>query len=212
MQVPALLLRALATARASLAIYDRTCISFPIATKAATGGALTFFADFNAQRIELARRNELAARVHAEREPFRFDGRRSAAFTSMSTFWTGLVNHWWYGMLEVLLPQAAGGWRTVAAKVALSQFVANPFLYLPTFYLWTGAILGRPLAETRTKAQNEYWEVLRACWLVMGTANAACFAIVPVQLQTSFMAVAVFVYNNVLSLIANRDRARRKLD
>ena len=93
--------------------------------------------------------------------------------------------------------------------MALCQFVANPFMYLPTFYIWTGAVLGRPFAETRAKAQREYWEVLRACWLVMGTANAACFALVPVQLQTSFMALAVFVYNNVLSLIANRDRAAK---
>ncbi len=202
MHIPAMLTRLLAA-------YDRTCIVAPIATKTVTGGALTFFADFNAQRIELSRRNRQAAQARAEREPFRFDWRRSLAFTSMSAVWTGSVNHWWYGMLDTMLPQAAGGWRSVAAKVALCQFVANPFMYLPTFYIWTGAVLGRPFAETRAKAQREYWEVLRACWLVMGTANAACFALVPVQLQTSFMALAVFVYNNVLSLIANRDRAAK---
>ena len=185
--------------------YDHALHARPIFVKAATGGTLAFLGDLNAQRLELWRRRESG---HANNSTFVFDRRRSLALTSMSTFWTGPVNHAWYNLLERRWPQAAGGQlRAVVAKTALSQLVANPFLYLPTFYLWTGAMLGRTLRETRAKARNEYWPVLRACWAVMGSANVLMFACVPAPYQASFMAGAVFCYNTVLSLLSNADRA-----
>ena len=185
--------------------YDHALHARPIVVKAATGGLLAFLGDLNAQRLELWRHSREGG-DHAE--PFEFDRRRSLALTSMSTFWTGPVNHLWYNMLELRWPQASGGHiRSVLTKTALSQFVANPFLYLPTFYLWTGAVLGRTLRETRAKASREYWPVLRACWVVMGTANMLMFSCVPARYQASFMAGAVFCYNTVLSLLSNADRA-----
>jgi hypothetical protein len=186
--------------------YDAALLRRPRVVKAATGGVLAFLGDYNAQRLEMCRTPEPLPPTTALSEASTFDWWRSLAFTSMSTFWTGPVNHWWYELLERRLPQVGGGWRVVLSKVAASQLLANPFLYLPTFYLWTGLVLGRSLPETVSKARREYWEVLRACWLVLGTANVFMFAVVPMRWQASFMAVATFCYNNVLSIIANRDR------
>lgn len=183
--------------------YDRALHARPVLTKSCTGGGLAFLGDLNAQQLEVLWDDSA---IEQERSAMsRIDVRRSAAFTSMSLIWTGPVNHTFYELLERWFPQSYG-WRTVLPKVAATQLFANPFLYLPTFYLWTGLVLGRSLEETKAKARREYWETLRACWLVMGAANVFMFTLISVQYQASFMAFATFCYNIILSIIANRDR------
>ena len=193
--------------------YDAALLARPIAVKAATGGSLAFLGDLNAQALEVLGRNRRRRIDEQCTQPdavLHFDKRRSAALTSMSTFWTGPVNHMWYNKLELAFPQVGGGLRSVVAKTALSQLFANPFLYLPTFYVWTGAILGRSLDETLIKARREYWPVLQACWIVLGSSNLIMFSFVPTAYQATFQAVAVFCYNTVLSLLSNTDRSVRR--
>ncbi|CAE8734407.1 unnamed protein product [Polarella glacialis] len=185
--------------------YDRRLGAHPVVTKAITGGFLAFLGDFQAQQIEKRRNNGAFSWQHLE-----LNAQRSAAFTSLSTFWTGLVNPVWYGILERWLPQA-GGWLTVLPKVAASQLIANPFFYMPTFYLWTGLILGRTLDESITKARREYWDTLLACWAVMGTANIFMFWLIPVHYQAVFAALATFCVNLVLSLISNADQCAENM-
>ena len=103
---------------------------------------------------------------------------------------------------------SGGAWR-VATKIAASQLFANPFCYLPTFYLWTGVVFGRTLAETKEKAKREYWATLRATWAVLGSANVIMFTRIPVAYHATFIGVASFIYQNVLSLLANRDRVQQ---
>ena len=210
----ALLLEVVSSTTALYNAYDAALTLRPRVVKAMTGGTLSFLGDANAQCLEVWSRNQQKLRNAPESErhsvqleQLQFDARRSLAFTSLASFWTGPVNHAWYNLLEAVMPQARSGASQVVAKVAASQLVANPFGYLPTFYLWTGAVLGRTLVETRDKATREYWSTLRATWAVLGTANVVMFAAVPVHYQATFMAVTSFIYQNVLSLLANRDRA-----
>ena len=198
--------RFLASPSALLQTYDAALRVRPRLVKAMTGGSLAFLGDLNAQHLELWSRNQ-QQRINgssSEPESFQFDHWRSLAFSTMAFGWSGPANHAFYNLLERFMPQAGGGVRTVAAKVVASQLLVNPFLYLPTFYLWTGGVLGRSLKETGDKAQREYWSMLKATWAVLGTANVLAFSVVPVPYQATFMAVASFAYQNVLSLLANR--------
>ena len=207
----AILASFVSSSAALLHAYDAALLVRPRVVKAATGGSLAFLGDLNAQRLEVWSRNQQRRRRgSSELENFRFDGRRSLAFTTMAAGWTGPVNHAWYNLLERLMPQAGGGLLVVAAKVGASQLIANPFFYLPTFYLWTGAVLGRSLSETHDKARREAWSVLKATWVVLGTANVLMFSVIPVSYQATFMALTSFVYQNMLSLLANRDRAKQR--
>ena len=200
---------------AALAAYDAALLARPRVVKSLTGGGLAFLGDLNAQRLEVWGRNRLRSDAECEQAPperMLFDGRRSFAFTTMGTFWTGLFNHEWYNLLERRLPMAGGGWARVAAKVAMAQLLVNPFVYLPVFYLWTGAVLRRSLKDTQAKAQREYWGMLRATWLVLGSANIVMFSVMPVRFQAVFMCGVSFVYQNILSLLANADRAATRRD
>ena len=200
---------------AALAAYDAALLARPRVVKALTGGGLAFLGDLNAQRLEVWGRNRLrseAERAQAPPERMVFDARRSFAFTTIGAYWTGLFNHEWYNLLERRLPMAGGGWPRVAAKVAMAQLIVNPFMYLPVFYLWTGLVLRRSLKDTQDKAKREYWAMLQATWLVLGSANVVMFSVMPVRFQAVFMCGVSFVYQNILSLLANADRAATRRD
>lgn len=186
-------------------LYDRLLRQHPIITKAVTGGTLAFAGDLHAQIIEAWSESDSGSVKHV----LSIDTRRSFAFTSLSTCWTGGGNHHWYGLLERYLPQGAG-WRTVLPKVAANQLFMNPFLYMPTFFIWTGVILERSFEETIAKAQGEYWESLRGCWLILGGANVVMFTALPVRYHAVFMCAATFCFNVLLSLISNRDALEKR--
>eukprot|EP00928_Gymnodinium_smaydae_P076507 TRINITY_DN59531_c0_g1_i1.p1 TRINITY_DN59531_c0_g1~~TRINITY_DN59531_c0_g1_i1.p1 ORF type:complete len:231 (+),score=10.63 TRINITY_DN59531_c0_g1_i1:78-770(+) len=185
--------------------YHHSIQSRPVITKCCTGGALSLLGDIGAQSIE-ACRNGSNSSVYQPSVGL-LDWRRTFALSSISVWWTGLVNHHWYEFLDRLMPMATGKTRYVFAKVAINQFIMNPFIFLPCFYMWTGAIFGRSMDETIAKAQDEYWRVLTACWSTLGLGNVVMFCVLPVAYHAVFVSFVTFCHSIALSLISNRDRA-----
>lgn len=113
-----------------------------------------------------------------------YDGRRGLAFGSFATFSSAVLGHYLFVGYERYLPQS-GGVRTLLPKMFVAQLLVNPLWYLPTFYTWTGAVLGQTPAETLEKARREYWVTLKATWLVRVPFDAVNFTLVPVHHQAA---------------------------
>ena len=169
--------------------YERILARAPIAVKTATGTLLGFAGDGTVQTLEGGD----------------YDVHRGIAFTSLAATWNGPCMHASFAMLERSFPQSAG-WRSLFPKLLCTQFFINPFVYLPLFYSWTGVVLGRSVEETLDKARREYWTTLRATWAIMAPFNVVNFLLIPVRHQTAALACVSFVYQVMLSAIANADR------
>ena len=148
--------------------YERALARRPLAVKSATGMILGGCGDFTAQRLEGGTT---------------YDSRRGLAFGSLATFWNGCCMHNILGGLERHLPRS-GGVRTLVPKMFITQLVVNPFLYLPLFYTWTGAVLGRTPAQSLEKARREYWVTLKATWIFFVPFNVVNFTLVLVSFNT----------------------------
>ncbi|KAL1524099.1 hypothetical protein AB1Y20_019009 [Prymnesium parvum] len=174
-----------------LSAFERVLARRPLLVKSGTGLVLGAAGDFTAQRLEGGA----------------YDRRRGFAFTSLATFWNGACMHHLFQWLERALPQSHG-LRSLLPKMCCTQLVINPFVYLPLFYLWTGAVLGRSLAQTREKAEKEYWRTLKATWALFVPFNLVNFGVVPARHQAAALALFSFMYNTAISLIANAESTR----
>ena len=193
-----------------LRAYCRLLDRQPLTVKAITGGTLAFTGDATAQYLEYSQAAVVPVVAAAEGAhqgvfPAWYDQRRALAMTSLGTAYQGLANHFLINRLERLFPTALG-WRSVINKTLVTQLVLNPLCYLPTFFVWTGAVRGLTLEQLQNKVQREYWSTLNATWLIFTPSNLLVYWLVPVPLQTSVTAVVGFTYQVTLSLIAGRGR------
>jgi len=83
-------------------------------------------------------------------------------------------------------------------------------VYLPFFYTWTGAILGRFTEETLEKARLEYGVTLLTTWGIFAPVNILNFGLVPLRHQVAVNTATGFVYNVALSLIAGSGRGAER--
>lgn len=88
--------------------------------------------------------------------------------------------HYILGGLETKFPMAAG-WRSLVSKVCCTQLFVNPLVFLPLFYGWTGAVLGRTTEETVEKVRKEGWDTLMATWAIFTPFNVLNFSVIPVR-------------------------------
>ena len=194
-----------------LRAYCRLLDKQPLTVKAITGGTLAFTGDATAQYLEYCagagaphfRVGGVPSVPHQGVFPAWYDQRRGLAMTSLGAAYQGLANHFLINSLERLFPTALG-LRSVINKTLVTQLVLNPLCYLPTFFVWTGAVRGLTLEQLQTKVQREYWSTLNATWLIFTPSNLFVYWLVPVPLQTSVTAVVGFTYQLTLSLIAGR--------
>eukprot|EP01051_Picozoa_sp_SAG22_P006355 SAG22_NODE_412_length_10893_cov_14.851770_3_plen_137_part_00 len=126
--------------RGALQRYNALLLRQPVLTKLATGGSLGLVGDVVAQKVAEGRET--------------LDYRRLAAFTVFGAGWTGLYNHWWYNTLAAWYPGTSTA--AIAYKLAWNHGVSNPLVYLPTFYVSMGVMLGLSAEEVLNKARAEY--------------------------------------------------------
>ena len=130
-----------------------------------------------------------------------YDVCRGATLTALGTVWNGPFLHVYLNTMEAVFP-AAHGARSVVGKISATQLVANPLMYLPVFFAWTGFMYGLSLEETEAKAKREYVDSLLMTWAVFTPVNAVAFRFVPVPHQAAVFMVAGFVHSTWLSLLA----------
>ena len=181
-----------------LARYERLLALYPMRVKSLLGCSASFAGDTTAQAIE-------QYGVAPERQAsghFEYDHRRGAALTSLGTFWNGPVIHLYFGALERMFPRKPSELGALARKTAFNQLVMNPFVYLPLFYLWTGACAGLSAQQMVDKAQAEYLSTLLAAWGIFTPANLVNFHFVPLRHQQAFHLAVSYIYNTAMSLLA----------
>jgi protein Mpv17 len=136
-----------------------------------------------------------------EQEPW--DPKRSALFASFGFLYQGcaqyyIVNLGW----ERLFPGTKPG--NVLAKVAGMNFLSDPLLFMPTFYIFRETLVQGVLSLSTAKlALEKYLENClldwRNSWLVWLPGHAVTYGIMPPHKRIPWMAFLSFFYMVVLS-------------
>ena len=87
------------------------------------------------------------------------------------------------------------------AKVALNQFLIIPFVYMPLFFLVTGAIAGLDWNQIVARARSLYVSILKRNYLFWLPIQTFQFAVVPPDYQVPFVCVASLCWTILLSSI-----------
>ena len=135
---------------------------------------------------------------------------RTAAFALWNASYCGLAV---YGMYSVWLPRLGVG---VATSVIFDNFLATPFLCLPSYYVWLGAVeawTGEAREFSAAKSLRRYAdeakETLSLSWALWIPIHCLTFSVVPVPLRTHFVAACSFCTLTCMSFLqASLERRR----
>ncbi|CAE7231334.1 MPV17 [Symbiodinium natans] len=110
-----------------LRLYEHALSRAPATITGVVAGSLGFLGDALAQQVERRRATSLASG---------FDKKRSFAFTLYAIGWGAFGLRPWLILLNRRFPGSAPS--DICKKVAVQQFVWNPIVYLPSFYVLNG--------------------------------------------------------------------------
>lgn len=159
-------------------------------------------ADFVCQRLE----SGLAVLPPDEAAPS-YDWRRSFAFSTFTGLYIGGVCTPLYSLYPRI---AASLFRSPSPNVSgavatlCDNFVHVPFLYLPAFYLGTGALRGESSAEMADGLRRNWAMSVASCLSFWLPAQFVIFSMVPAAYRVRCVASCDFVWNVALSFIAHR--------
>ena len=196
--------------------YAALLIAAPVPTKIATAAALGGAGDLIAQlaessegilAIQRAPDSESAsgsAVLNAVMQ--RYDRSRGMAMVAFSGAYTGAFQAWWIGVLQqnIHLPYQ---FADAALKTVLCQFGSIPLVYMPAFFLITGAVRGMSVEASIANGRANYVRIYSrnvGYWIPVQMLQ---FFYVPQEWQISFLCAAGLVWSIILSslsLSANR--------
>ena len=178
---------------AAFAAYTRLLESDPVATKIATAAVLGAAGDAVAQLTEAAQKRS---------EPlFAFDANRALSMVAFSAVYTGAFQAWWIGTLQENV-HLADPIADAAVKTGLCQFGTIPLVYMPTFFLITGAVRGMDLQTAVENAKAQYFRIYFrnvGYWIPVQMVQ---FFYLPQEWHIPFLCVAGFVWSIILSSVA----------
>ena len=150
--------------------YEAAYEARPFLTAAATAGVLGGGGDIIAQKVSGAwsapdacsggdlRLLRTWPQV-IERKP-EINWRRTAAIATASQ---GYAAGFYVMWLRYLARFGEGTVAAVVIKTGLDNFVATPLVYMPEFYIWSGAVKGMSVSESVEKLRDQYWESYVPC-------------------------------------------------
>jgi len=168
--------------------YTQIIVERPLVMKTTTGFCTALAGDVFTQSL-----------TKKEKE---FDKKRLAAFSSFGALWTGPVNHFWLGLMERCFPQG-GGMRMLVPKLALQHAFWNPFVYLPVFFAFNGALRGKDWNAIVNDGEDKFFQTYMSLLAFWVPASYVIFVRVPEPLQSVSMAGVSLVWNAALSFLAN---------
>jgi len=168
--------------------YTSSLAKRPLTTKMGTACGLGAFGDAMAQKMTMDSGDK-------------FDTRRFIAQGAFAGCYTGCVQHIWFNVLARRV--TSSGLKGAALKTFLDQIVFVPVAYVPTFFLFSGAVRGDSLTATLNRMNNRYVDTLVANWSIWLPAAGVMFSVIPTQHQVVFAASCGLIWNTVLSLKAN---------
>ena len=117
--------------------------------------------------------------------------------------YSGLVYPAIFSLYSKIIPGLGlSGQRAVTFKMIGENFIHYP-LYLPAFFIGTGTMRGDDPAETVARLKERYLPTLGMMWVIYLPALYANFAFVPQHAQIFFINGVGFIWNSLLSLVAN---------
>lgn len=175
-----------------VAAYTDLLNTDPVQTKLMTAATLAALGDAVSQSTE---------------EDAAYDLPRGVSFAAFGGLYTGLFQHWWFLALGQMVPAAPPDdlqMRVLAAAVqtGLCQFGTIPLVYLPIFFLITGALRGLSVQQCMERARALYWPLWQrniSFWIPVQMAQ---FLFIEPEWQVPYCCVAGLLWTIVLSKVA----------
>ncbi|GLC46637.1 hypothetical protein PLESTB_001762300 [Pleodorina starrii] len=163
-----------------------TCLeSNPLVTKALTCALLNALGDIFCQLFI---------------EGGKWDIRRTGVFTFMGLALVGPTLHYWYSLLNTLIP--ARGATGALLQLLLDQGVFAP-VFLGTFISVLFTIEGKA-GLIRAKLEQDLWETVKVNWVLWIPAQYINFRFVPPNLQVLTANVVALIWNTYMSFQSHK--------
>jgi len=137
----------------------------------------------------------------------KLDLRRTAMFMIFGGFYTGAVQHVWFGFLNsaALSPCLPDGTVSRAiARALVNQLCWVPWVYFSLFYAWRGYCRRETPAQTLVLARREWWPTLKLNWKFWIPAQTVLFAVFPPALQVPVCCLLALIWSSMLSFVSMR--------
>lgn len=174
------------------AAYSHSLEIDPLPTKMLTAASLVTLGDAMSQITE------------PDGRYLAYDVQRSLSFAIFGAVYTGAFQHWWFIALNEIVPVPPDAtdaqlWVAAATKTALCQFGTIPLVYLPLFFLLTGAMRALSPEQSWSRACSLYIPLLKrnvSYWIPVQMAQ---FLFVDPCWQVPYVCLAGFVWSLILS-------------
>lgn len=179
-------------------LYDRSLRARPRLTNSVVSMLIATSADTVAQVVERA--SEGGSWVG-------LDLRRNGALAITSAVYNGAILTTWFMAIGQALPRT--DFRSCIAKLAATQLILQPLIYVPFFFVFHGFMLRQSLSEIWSVFESEYFALLIRLWSLFMPTRLVMFLFVPVRYQVLWDSSVSFFWQVVLSLFeAGRRRHR----
>lgn len=165
---------------------------YPIITKSVTSGILSASGNLLSQALEYSKKSK-------ENSPKRkINVLGPVHFGIYGLIITGPVSHYFYNLLEVLLPTTVS--YCLAKRLLLERLIFAP-AFLLLFYAVMNALEGKTLADLQNKLKASYWSSMKMNWKVWTPFQFININYIPVQFRVLFAnLVALFWYAYLASV------------
>lgn len=129
-----------------------------------------------------------------------YDLRRTRALALTCGTYNGVILTTWLLTLGFFLPHT--DIKSVLCKLCLTQFLLQPFVYVPFFFLFHGSAMGDPYRDSIGHLQHDYFALLVRLWSIFMPTRLMMFVFVPLRYQVLWDSSVSFFWQLILSLFA----------
>jgi hypothetical protein len=142
---------------------------------------------------------------------FRPDWDRHLVTVGFSACYAGLFQPHWFAVLNSCdwqhilpgLPQALQHGEAFLAPLLINQLLVIPTLYWPSFFVFNGVVQQQTASEVALELMSRLPHVMKANLTFWIPAQGFQFAEVPVEQQSTYVAVVGIMWNALLSVLTS---------
>ncbi|KAK7164200.1 hypothetical protein R3I94_002808 [Phoxinus phoxinus] len=165
---------------------------YPIITKSVTSGILSALGNLLSQALEYRKQSK----ENSPKKKINILG--PVHFAIYGIFFTGPLSHYFYHLLEVLLPTTVP--YCLIKRLLLERLIFAP-AFLLLFYVVMNALEGKTITDVQKKIKTSYWPAMKMNWKVWTPFQFININYIPVQFRVLFAnLVALFWYAYLASV------------
>ncbi|CAM4544771.1 hypothetical protein PO909_026355 [Leuciscus waleckii] len=165
---------------------------YPIITKSVTSGILSALGNLLSQALEYRKHSK----ENSPKKKINVLG--PVHFAIYGLFITGPLSHYFYQLLEVLLPTTVP--YCLIKRLLLERLIFAP-AFLLLFYVVMNALEGKTITDVQKKIKASYWPAMKINWKVWTPFQFININYIPVQFRVLFAnLVALFWYAYLASV------------